>query len=95
VGPGGPDVWVIEEGASEWVPADWRRLDGFKFEIPVRLARIDGLPEPPDRDLREMLKEKIETLRLVMARRLRFSRGAFPASTNAAGSARATSGTAP
>jgi hypothetical protein len=66
VGPGGPDVWVIEEGASEWVPADWRRLDGFKFEIPVRLARIGGLPEPPDRDLREMLKEKIETLRLII-----------------------------
>jgi hypothetical protein len=66
IGPDGPEIWVRHEGASEWVPADWRRLDGFEFDIPLRLAQVEGLPAPPERELREMLREKIWKLRLIL-----------------------------
>jgi hypothetical protein len=66
IGPDGPDVWVSEGGESELVPADWRRLEGLKFDIPLRLGPVEGLPTPPERELREMLREKIAKLRLVL-----------------------------
>lgn len=66
IGPNGPDVWVHEPGSEEWVPADWRRLEGFEFEIPMRFGPVAGLPDPPERELREMLGEKIAKLRLVL-----------------------------
>jgi hypothetical protein len=64
VGPNGPDIWVGEPGRM--VPADWRKLEGLEFDVPLRLGHVDGLPEPPDRELRSMLEEKILHLRLIL-----------------------------
>jgi hypothetical protein len=47
IGPDGPEVWVRHEGSEEWVPADWRRLDGFEFEVPLRFGSVAGLPQRP------------------------------------------------
>jgi hypothetical protein len=66
IAPDGPEVWVHGEGTTEWVPrtgAGWR---ASSFDIPLLLGRVSGLPDPPRRELREMLREKIAILGLIL-----------------------------
>jgi hypothetical protein len=66
IGPNGPDVWVQPEGSDEMIPADWRRLEGFSFKTHLRLGQVKGLDDPPERELVEMLNEKLAKLRLIL-----------------------------
>ena len=66
IGPDGPDLWIRSPDSDEFVPADWRRLDGFVFRAPMRFAPIDGLPDPPQRELQQVLAEAIRKLRLIL-----------------------------
>jgi hypothetical protein len=66
-GPNGPDVWIANpEVPDEEIPIDWRKLDGFKFEVPLRFAKTEDLPNPPDREVKELLKEKLGRFRLLI-----------------------------
>jgi hypothetical protein len=66
VGPDGPDVWIPNaENPDQMVPVDWRKLEGLEFNVPLRFGRVEGLPDPPDREVRELLEEKIGRLRLM------------------------------
>jgi hypothetical protein len=66
-GPDGPDVRVRDPGnPEEEIPVDWRKLEGFEFEIPLRLGALDGLPEPPEKEAKALLMEKIGLLRLLV-----------------------------
>ena len=64
VGPGGPDVRIRRGEGEESIPVDWRKLEGFVFRVPFRFGPVQGLPDPPERELRELLLEKITWLRL-------------------------------
>jgi hypothetical protein len=66
IGPDGPDVRIRSEDGADSVPVDWRKLDGFVFRVPFRLGTVEGLPDPPDRELGELLLEKIAWLRLLV-----------------------------
>jgi hypothetical protein len=66
IGPDGPDLWIRSPDSDEYVPADWRRLDGFVFRVPMRFAAIDGLPDPPERELQQVLAEALRKLRLIL-----------------------------
>jgi hypothetical protein len=66
IGPDGPDVWIRGTDKTESVPVDWRKLEGFVFRVPFRFGPVDGLPPPPDRELRMLLGEKIAWLRLLV-----------------------------
>jgi hypothetical protein len=68
IGPQGPDVWALDPAAPDTdvkVPVDWRRVPGFEFDVKLRLAAVPGLPEPPERELKEMLADKIRVLEKV------------------------------
>jgi hypothetical protein len=66
-GPDGPDVWITSrEGRKEEIPVDWRKLDGFEFEVPLRFAKTEGLPSPPDREVKELLQEKLGRFRVLI-----------------------------
>jgi hypothetical protein len=60
-GPDGPDVWA-PNSTGGMIPVDWRRLPGFEYQTHLRIAPARGLPDPPSRELKEMLAEKIEIL---------------------------------
>lgn len=67
VGPDGPDVWIPHPGSGgERVPVDWRKLEGFEFNVPLRFGPLEGLPEPPEREVLGLLQEKIGRLRLLV-----------------------------
>jgi hypothetical protein len=66
IGPDGPDLRLRSPDSDEYVPADWRRLDGFVFRVPMRFAPVDGLPDPPDRELQQVLAEALGKLRLIL-----------------------------
>src|SRR2546421_9384 len=42
------------------------QLDGFKFDVPLRFGPLDELPDPPQREVKELLQEKIARLRLLV-----------------------------
>jgi hypothetical protein len=66
-GPDGPDVRIPDpNNPGEKVPVDWRKLDGFEFEIPLRFGAHDDLPEPPEKEVKALLLEKIGLLRLLI-----------------------------
>ncbi len=66
-GPDGPDVWITgREGRKEEIPVDWRKLDGFEFDVPLRFAGTEGLPSPPNREVKELLQEKLGRFRLLI-----------------------------
>jgi hypothetical protein len=79
IGPDGPDVRIPNpNNPDERVPVDWRKLEGFEFNIPLRFAAIDGLPDPPEREAKELLEEKIARLRLsILDAEERFDAGSF------------------
>jgi hypothetical protein len=66
VGPSGPDIWIRSGGRDEEVPVDWRKLEGLYFNVPLRFGPLDDLPKPPDREVKELLQEKIGRLRLLL-----------------------------
>jgi hypothetical protein len=80
-GPDGPDVRIPDpKNPNEKVPVDWRKLEGFEFEIPLRFGALDGLPEPPEKEVKALLLEKIGLLRLfVLDAEERFDKGSFDA----------------
>jgi hypothetical protein len=63
-GPNGPELWAPNPAGDEGdlIPVDWRRLEGFRYSVDIRIAPATGLPAPPDRELKQMLAEKIEVL---------------------------------
>jgi hypothetical protein len=66
-GPDGPDVRVRNpNNPDEPIPVDWRKLEGFQFEIPLRFGALDDLPEPPEQEVKSLLMEKIGLLRLLV-----------------------------
>ena len=66
IGPDGPDMWLRSEKEEENVPVDWRNLEGFKFQTFFRFAPIGELPNPPEREVKEMLIEKTARFRLLI-----------------------------
>jgi hypothetical protein len=64
IGPNGPDVWVPNPAAEEgdMIPVDWRRVEGFRYEVDLRIAPVKDLPDPPNRELKQMLADKITVL---------------------------------
>jgi hypothetical protein len=45
---------------------DWRKLEGLEFNVPLRFGPFEGIPDPPDREVKELLEEKIGRLRLLV-----------------------------
>lgn len=67
IGPDGPDVRIPNpDNPDERVLVDWRKLEGFEFNMPLRFVAIDGLPDPPEREAKELLEERIARLRLLI-----------------------------
>jgi hypothetical protein len=64
IGPNGPDVWAPNPAGAEgdMIPVDWRKLPGFTYEVDLRIAPHADLPNPPERELKAMLAEKIQVL---------------------------------
>ncbi len=63
----GPDVRIHNpDTPDDPVPVDWRKLKGFEYLVDLRFAPVDGLPEPPDREVKELLREKLAVLRLIV-----------------------------
>jgi hypothetical protein len=80
-GPDGPDVRIQNpDNPDEPIPVDWRKLEGFEFEVPLRFAAVEGLPKAPEREVKELLGEKIALLRLlILDAEERFDPDAFDA----------------
>jgi hypothetical protein len=67
IGPDGPDVRIPSPSEPESdVPVDWRKLDGFSYEVLLRFAPIESLPDPPDKEVKTLLREKIARLRQIL-----------------------------
>ena len=62
IGPNGPDVWVPAGDRGEMVPVDWRRVEGFRYDVDLRIAPMANLPAPPEHELKQMLADKITVL---------------------------------
>jgi hypothetical protein len=68
IGPDGPEVWAPNPAGAEgdMIPVDWRKLPGFKYDVDLRIAPRADLPPPPDRELKQMLADKIEVLEAIV-----------------------------
>jgi hypothetical protein len=88
IGPEGPDIWVGDP-EGELVPADWRKLDGFKFETNLRFAHVPGLPEPPEKEVKLLLGQKMGRLRgILLDAEERFDPNSFDWAGDVAGNVR-------
>ncbi len=63
----GPIVWIDDpDNPGEKIEADWRTLEGFTYETHLTLAPEEGLPPPPDKELRLLLTEKLAILHEIL-----------------------------
>jgi hypothetical protein len=67
IGPAGPDLWAPDPTDPEKeIPVDWRRLPGFEFLTHLRFGELEGLPEPPDKEVKALLAEKIQIFESIL-----------------------------
>ena len=64
----GPVVSVPDETAEDGRRfVAWREVPGVNFRRVMKLAHVSGLPPPPERDLREVLSDKVDTFHYLLS----------------------------